>query len=68
MPLGEACVTKKGNWFFDTKQMGPRFTTMWNTAAENMKKDLYGQGPEELQQASLQSPYQVFTIYSYRCV
>lgn len=65
MPLGEAFVTQKGNWFFDTKQMGPRFTTMWNTAAENMKKDLYGQGPEELQQASLQSPYQVFTIYSY---
>lgn len=23
IPLGEAFVTKKGNWFFDTKQMGP---------------------------------------------
>lgn len=65
MPLGEAFVTKKGNWFFDKEQMGPRFTTMWKTAADNMEKDLNGQGPELLQQASLQSPYQVFTIYSY---
>lgn len=28
MPLGEAFVTKKGNWFFDKNQMGPRLTTM----------------------------------------
>ncbi|WP_455584289.1 DUF4302 domain-containing protein [Bacteroides sp.] len=65
MPLGEAFVTKKGNWFFDTKQMGPRFTTMWSTTAENMEKDLTGQGPELLQQVSLLSPNQAFVVYSY---
>ena len=65
MPLGEAFVTKKGNWFFDKNQMGPRLTTMWSTIAENMEKDQNGQGSELLQQISLQGSYQVFTIYSY---
>ena len=65
MPLGEAFVTKRGNWFFDKNQMGPRFTTMWNTIAKNMEQNLNGQGAELLQQIALRSPSQIFTIFSY---
>lgn len=65
IPLGEAFITRRGNWFFDKERIGPRFTTMWNTIAENMEKDMSGQGAELLQQVSLQGPYRAFTVYSY---
>lgn len=61
MPLAQAFVSKKGNWFFDPGRMGDRYTTLWNNIVTNMDE----KGNEELIYVYLRGNYGYLSLISY---
>lgn len=61
MPLAEAFVSKKGNWFFDPQRMGDRYTTLWNNIVMNLDE----KGNEELVYVYLRASYGYLSLISY---
>ncbi|NDV45592.1 DUF4302 domain-containing protein [Paludibacter sp. 221] len=61
MPLNQAFINKRGNWFFDGERMGTRFTSLWNEIVENLDK----KANEQLLFVYLRSPYELLSLYSY---
>lgn len=61
MPLTEAFVAKKGNWFFDPTRMGDRYKDLWNNLVTTLDKV----GNEDLIYVYLRGSYGALSLISY---
>lgn len=61
IPLNQAFVKSKANWFFDGDRIGPMFTTLWKRVVNDLDKN----SNEELIYLYLRSPAQTLSLISY---